>query len=116
MLRFMEAVDCIIVGYIMYVGKDKDGTIIELGIGKDWRHPKEFKIFSKEKVISCIGYGAKYRTIIWKEEGRSILKAGPQVEVVAGENEKYLRTDENDIKKDNLGELPEIPSEFRASF
>lgn len=61
--------------------------------------------YSRQSVVDVITKGASFNTI-YKEN--STWKNGAKVEIVRIDNENYLRTDSNNVKKDNLGELPEF--------
>ncbi|MGG4011049.1 DUF3892 domain-containing protein [Bacillus smithii] len=68
----------------------------KVGAGTDWL---------REDVISSIEEGYTYCTI-YQKDGK--WNKGAKVEIVIVDGSKYLRTDANKIKRDNLGELPEF--------
>lgn len=61
--------------------------------------------YSRQSVVNAIVDGTSFNTI-YKENNK--WKDGDEVSVVRIDNENYLRTDSNNVKKDNLGELPEF--------
>lgn len=61
--------------------------------------------FSRDTVISKIEANDKFFTLIKKFDGN--WKIGADVIVYKVDNEKYIKTEANNTKKDNLGELPE---------
>lgn len=63
------------------------------------------EVYSRQAVISAILKGTTFNTI-YKENNK--WTNGAKVEVVKIDGINYLRTDTNDVKKDNLGELPEF--------
>lgn len=63
------------------------------------------QILSRERVIRLILGGTSFNTI-YANNGKWIN--GAEVRIISVGDKKYLRTDSNRIKKDNLGELPEF--------
>ncbi len=61
--------------------------------------------YSRDEVISKIENNNKVITLIQKDNGN--WKRGAEVIVFKIDNEKYVKTESNTTKKDNLGELPE---------
>jgi len=62
-------------------------------------------IWTRSQVVRSINCDHHFITI-YKKEG--LWTKGEDVRVIEIEGKKYLRTDSNKIKKDNLGELPEF--------
>ena len=63
------------------------------------------KIWSRNHVISKIENSYTFITVYKRNEK---WNKGEKVHVVVADDEKYLRTDKNETKKDNLGSLPEM--------
>ncbi len=64
------------------------------------------KIWSRSQVVSSIESGDSFITILKSEDGK--WKRGEDVHIIEVKGEKYIRTDKNEIEKDNLGDLPEF--------
>lgn len=75
------------------VHKDKGGTI---GPGKTW---------SRSQIVSSIESEHSFITILRSEDGK--FERGEDVHVIKVNGKEYIRTDKNEIKEDNLGDLPE---------
>jgi len=60
---------------------------------------------SRQQVINAINTGTSVITIFMKDNK---WQKGAVVEVVKVDGERFLRTDRNQRKVDNLGELPEF--------
>ncbi|OFI07465.1 hypothetical protein CLOACE_02940 [Clostridium acetireducens DSM 10703] len=61
--------------------------------------------FSRDEVISKIEANNKVITLIKKDNGN--WERGSEVIVYEVDNEKFIKTERNSKKEDNLGELPE---------
>ena len=61
---------------------------------------------SRSKVVSNIENGNSYCTILKTNDNK--WKKGEDVHIVKVDDEKFIRTDRNEIKKDNLENLPEF--------
>lgn len=61
---------------------------------------------SRQHVIVAIGAGTQYTTA-YQQTGRWVR--GETVRVVAVGYERFLRTDQNAMRADNLGNLPRVP-------
>jgi len=61
--------------------------------------------YLRSTVITLISVGNTFNTM-YKDNGQ--WKNGARVQVITVDGEDYLRTDSNNIKRDNLGELPEF--------
>lgn len=61
--------------------------------------------FSKKDVISKIESNYKFVTLIKKSDGN--WQIGAEVIVYTVDGKKYIKTEANNTKKDNLGKLPE---------
>ncbi|MDD3269060.1 MAG: DUF3892 domain-containing protein [Syntrophomonadaceae bacterium] len=61
--------------------------------------------FSRDAIISKIEANYKVVTITKKSDGN--WQIGADVIVYKVDNEKFIKTEANNTKKDNLGELPE---------
>ncbi len=61
---------------------------------------------TREAVVANIDAGKSYVTMYKGADGK--WKRGAEVAVVLIEGEKFIRTDANKVKKDNLGNLPEF--------
>ena len=66
-------------------------------------HPEEY---SRECVVERIENGNKWYTCKHKE-GKTWIK-GAEIHVIEIGKEKFIRMDRNNIKSDNLGELPDF--------
>lgn len=62
--------------------------------------------WARSEVVSAIGNGSSFVTILKPEEDR--WKRGSDVGVVVVDGTKYIRTDRNSMAADNLGELPDF--------
>jgi len=60
---------------------------------------------TRKKVVLLIEAGSTFMTI-YKSDDR--WKKGENVRIIKIDGVKYLRTDSNHTKKDNLGKLPEF--------
>jgi len=61
---------------------------------------------TRATVVSNIESGKTYCTMLKGDDGK--WKRGEDVRVIRIEGEKFIRTDANRIRRDNLGELPEF--------
>lgn len=75
--------------------KARQDTGEHLSVEKEW---------SRQQVVSAIEKGTSFVTAVKKDTG---WKKGEDVHIVIIHATRYIRTDKNPIKKDNLGELPE---------
>lgn len=66
---------------------------------------------TREAVVRMIEQGYTFVTAYVRNGQWS---RGADVSVVTIGRDKYLRTDRNQVRADNLGELPELPSRFDA--
>lgn len=62
--------------------------------------------WTKDLVIKAIERGFSFRTAPRGADGK--VSKGALIEVVTVHGEKFLRTDRNAVKADNLGALPEF--------
>ena len=60
----------------------------------------------RSKVVSNIENGYSYCTILKTNDKK--WKKGEDIHIVKIDDEKFIRTDRNETKKDNLGNLPEF--------
>ncbi len=60
--------------------------------------------FSRSKVISLLKRDKSFCTI-FKQDSR--WNKGAEIGIVKVDREEFIRTDKNEIKNDNLGDLPE---------
>jgi hypothetical protein len=93
--------------YIFKICKGNDQSIKEVATKKQIDSKtisKEVEYFSKGEVIQLKNKGNSFFTIYKDDDG---WNPGEEVQVVSRNGKKYLRTDSNEIEKDNLGELPE---------
>lgn len=81
--------------YVTHQRKDKDGVITDIYTRKG-THDGNGESMSKTKLIKLINDGDTAKT--YTEKG-----ASEDIRVIDG---KYLRTDANNTKADNLGNLP----------
>ena len=72
-------------------------------LGTTVGHPFEE---SRSDVIKKLEAGKTYCTIIQSTSGN--WKKGQTVHVAVVDGDKFIRTDRNSVKQDNLGELPEF--------
>jgi hypothetical protein len=88
------------------IRKDKDGNISELRVHhrEEGNVMKLFGWYTKAEVISRIEQGSGFMTISIGSNG---WNKGADIHVVNTTSGKYLRTDGNNIARDNLGNLPE---------
>lgn len=64
--------------------------------------------YTRSQIVSFIEGGKTVITVYRDPPNTGNWKKGAKVEVVVIEGTKYLRTDNNRVKKDNLGNLPEF--------
>lgn len=62
---------------------------------------------SKDEVVSKIEDNTKIITLIKGKNGSSNWFIGAEVSVIEIDNKKFIKTEPNNKKEDNLGELPE---------
>lgn len=67
---------------------------------------REGTTWTRQNVITAIEVHKKTFVTIRKRDGKWVR--GAHVNVIKIENVKYLRTDSNNTKKDNLDELPDF--------
>lgn len=65
--------------------------------------PEEYE---RIRVVESIAQGNNWYTCEKAEENKWERKA--EIHVIEIDGEKFIRTDRNDIKSDNLGELPDF--------
>lgn len=58
----------------------------------------------RSTVVSRLASGSTFATITKSTDGK--WQRGEDVRAITIDGEKYIRTDANRVKKDNLGELP----------
>ncbi len=63
------------------------------------------QIQTRQTVVAAIISGRVYWTMVLKD-GKWV--SGAKIEVVPIESEQFLKTEPNNVKEDNLGELPEF--------
>lgn len=63
------------------------------------------KVWTRAQVVSAIGQGMTCCTIL---QSGDQWRRGEDIHVVVVGGEKFIRTDANSVKRDNLGELPEF--------
>lgn len=61
---------------------------------------------SRQNVVDSIEDGNQHYTV--PPDGDGGYTWGDEVEIIRIDKEKFLRTDGNDVKEDNLGNLPEF--------
>jgi len=64
-------------------------------------------IWKRKEVVDKIESGFDFCTIL-KNPKNEKWKKGADVHVIKVNKKKYLRTDSNNVEKDNLGDLPEF--------
>lgn len=64
-------------------------------------------IWSRQQVITNLELGLTFTTVVFRDGKWS---RGADVNIVYVGSEKYLRTDSNKSRADNLGNLPELPA------
>jgi hypothetical protein len=66
--------------------------------------------YSREEVVKSINKDDKWYTAILKETrgARNIWIRGAKLHVIDIDDEKFIRTDGNKMRSDNLGELPSL--------
>ena len=86
--------------------KEKD-HIVAVRAREDWgdKLAEEKQEFTRQSVVEKIEKGTTFCTPITTPNG---LQKGADVEIVRIDGEKFIRTDKDKTKKDNLGELPEF--------
>lgn len=100
------------------MGKWADYCIVEVHYGTDPAVIEEVKArpdtgeslgaeqsMSRRMVVNKIEDGTTFVTVYKGADGK--WNKGESVAIVKIDNTKYLRTDANKIKKDNLGKLPQ---------
>lgn len=76
---------------------------IQPDLGERFGYPQRA---SRQNVVTAIGQGKTFVTIIKSPDDKSITR-GEEVRTVTVRGQKYLRTDNNGTPADNLGSLPE---------
>ncbi len=76
------------------VHEDKDNSV---GAASEW---------SRSEVIAAIKRGKKFITTTKDSKGK--LLKGQEVHIIKVKGVEYLRTDQNTMASDNLGNLPEF--------
>lgn len=84
--------------YITNADKDSTGTITEVKASKD-STTAAGEIYSKRDMVALLEPTGRHTAKTWHN------RKSEDVRVV---DKKYLRSDANDTKADNLGELPKI--------
>jgi Protein of unknown function (DUF3892) len=69
-----------------------------MGAGIEW---------TRQQVIQAIDNGYTFVTAFWRDGS---WRRGAEVHAVTIGRERFLRTDRNQARADNLGELPELPA------
>jgi hypothetical protein len=100
------------------MAKWADYSIVAVKRGRDGSSIAEVKVFpdngetfgaaqfaNRQEVINAIGRGTTFVTAYMKQDQK--WYRGADVHVVEVEWQKYIRTDKNATKADNLGNLPE---------
>lgn len=67
-------------------------------------------MYDRNAVVQSIDNDDKWYTCVLKEKrgGRNIWTLKAEIHVVEADGEKFIRTDGNKMKADNLGELPSL--------
>ncbi|MDX6288027.1 MAG: hypothetical protein QOG53_3512 [Frankiales bacterium] len=60
---------------------------------------------SRTRIVSLLEAGTTFATIVWNSATKS-WNYGAEVAIIAVAGEKYIRTDPDNTKSDNLGQLP----------
>jgi len=68
---------------------------------------KEPIIEKREDVVKNLHNDKKYFTVL-RTEGKNKWKKGQKVDIFPLGDEEFIKTEKNDKKEDNLGELPEF--------
>ncbi len=63
-------------------------------------------VWTREQVVSSIDSGSTFVTILMGPDNK--WNKGAAVKIIVVDKVKYIRTDGNSKKADNLGELPEF--------
>ena len=63
-------------------------------------------VYEREEVVKSIEAGNDWYTC--KKKEKNIYTRGEKIHVLPIDDEKFIRTDRNNIKSDNLGELPDF--------
>ena len=66
--------------------------------------------YSREDVIQSLNNNDKWYTCLFKEDrdGKNIWIKKAEIHIIKVDGGNFIRTDRNEIKSDNLGELPEF--------
>ena len=66
--------------------------------------------YSGEDVIQSLNNNDKWYTCLFKEDrdGKNIWIKKAEIHIIKVDGGNFIRTDRNEIKSDNLGELPEF--------
>lgn len=70
-------------------------------------------LWSRQQVITAIESRFTFTTVVAGSDGK--WYRGADVNIVYVGSEKYLRTDRNQSRADNLDNLPELPAEPQAA-
>lgn len=70
-------------------------------------------LWTRLQVVGAIERGFTFSTVTRGSNGN--WYQGPPVEIVVVGSQKFLRTDRNQYTTDNLGELPELPTQSQAA-
>jgi hypothetical protein len=64
--------------------------------------------YNREDVVKSIDKDDKWYTCLLQEKrgARNIWERGAEIHIVEVDGEKFIRTDRNKMKTENLGELP----------
>lgn len=61
----------------------------------------------RSRVVSLLGTGTTFATITWDSTNKT-WNQGADIGVIIVDGEKYIRTDRDKTKRDNLGQLPRL--------
>jgi len=66
--------------------------------------------YNREDVIQSLNNNDKWYTCLFKEErnSKNIWTKKAEIHIVEVDGENFIRTDKNQTKADNLGELPDF--------
>ena len=83
-----------------------DNHIVKAGVHKDNVDSVDNKVIKKRRwIVNKLENDYTFCTIYRGQNDK--WKKGANVNIIKVDQEKYLRTDSNKLKCDNLGELPE---------
>jgi len=89
---------------VSYTDKNNKDYISEVRVSGSL-NSNSTEVWGRRKVVNSIEAGNIFYT---KYKESNSWKQGSKVNIIDVDGDKYLRTDSNKTKKDNLGKLPEF--------